>query len=165
MESLYQGFTLSDLKSMLDYDPSNGRFTSKKTGLPLVNNVYKVRNPQGSPVSVMLARVAVWFVEGIIVDPDSVVKPIDGDIYNLAYDNLVVVAKQDSNKPIHSFNAKETATKGVFYLDKYEYFVVRRGPTQAVYRTHSYKEAVAVRKEWEANPSIHRWDKFAVYQC
>ena len=159
MKDLYQGFTLEELKALLDYDPDSGRFVVKKTGLVVTDNKLKVRNPEKKSVTLMLSRVAVWLVEEVPVEDDFVVKFKDSDPDNLAYDNLVVVAKCDSNKPLTDQSNMETATKGVFFLPKYNYFVVRRGPTQAVYRTFEYKEAIAIRKEWEKDKTIHRWDR------
>jgi hypothetical protein len=100
----------------------------------------------------------VWLVDGKLVPEGYVVKFKDTNHYNLAYDNLVVVPAGEANKPTDSSKFVETATKGVFYNQETRVFVVRRGAKQAIYRTLDYKVAVAIRKEWELNKSVHRWD-------
>lgn len=155
----YQGYTVDELKTKFDYDPHSGRFTNKVTG----NYIYDFKLPTRhkdtkNPTSFMLSRIALAFVEGEFLDDDFVVKYKDDNRYNLAYDNLVVVHMSEVNKPITSLNVVGTATEGVFYNQATSTYIVRRGPLQAVYRSPSYMEAVAIRKEWEEDNEIHKWD-------
>ena len=154
----YQGFTIEDIKSSFDYEPVCGKFINKKTGALIYDYRVCVRNPEGKVVTLTLSRVAVWLVDGKLVPEGDVVKFKDTNHYNLAYDNLVVVPAGEANKPTDNGKFVETATKGVFYNQETRVFVVRRGAKQAIYRTLDYKVAVAIRKEWELNKSVHRWD-------
>ena len=154
----YLGFTIEDIKSSFDYDPDSGRFTNKRTGSLIYDFKINIRNPEGRSVTLMLPRVAVWLVDGKLVAEGYVVKFKDTNHYNLTYDNLVVVPAGEANKPTDNSKFVETATQGIFYNQETRVFVVRRGPKQAIYRTFDYKVAVAVRKEWELNKSVHRWD-------
>jgi len=158
MDEQYNGFTLGDLKLTFNYDPISGRFINKRTGNLVYDFKMNIRNPEGKSVTLMLPRVAVWLVEGHPVADGYVVKFKDTNHYNLAYDNLVVVPAGEANKPTDNSKFVETATRGVFHNQETGVFVVRRGAKQAIYRTLDYKIAIAVRKEWELNKSVHRWD-------
>ena len=157
-QETYFGFTIEDMESIFDYDPVCGKFMNKRTGNLIYDFKFNIRNPENKPVNLMLARVAVWFVDGKLVSEDCVVKFKDTNHYNLAYDNLVVVPIGEHNKTSDKGKFIETATKGVFYNQETRVFVVRRGAKQAIYRTLDYKVAVAIRKEWELDKSVHRWD-------
>jgi len=156
----YQGYTVDELKTKFDYDPHSGRFTNKVTGNYIYDFKTSIRTGDKSkkPTTLSLARVAVAFVEGEFLDDDFVVKNKDDNRFNLAYDNLVVVHRTELNLPLVSSNVVETATEGVFYNHATSTYIVRRGPVQAVYRSPSYMEAVAIRKEWEEDNEIHKWD-------
>ena len=154
----YQGFTIEDIRSSFDYEPICGKFINKKTGNLIYDFKINIRNPTGKTVTLMLPRVAVWLVDGKLVPEGYVVKFKDTNHYNLSYDNLVVVPIGEHNKTSDKGKFVETATQGVFYNQETRVFVVRRGAKQAIYRTLDYKVAVAIRKEWELNKSVHRWD-------
>ncbi len=158
MQETYHGFTIEDIKASFDYNPVCGKFINKRTGNLVYDFKINIRNPDGKTVTLMLPRVAVWLVDGRLVAEGYVVKFKDTNHYNLAYDNLVVVPAGEANKPTDSSKFVETATKGVFYNQETRVFVVRRGAKQAIYRTLDYKVAVAIRKEWELDKSVHRWD-------
>lgn len=156
----YQGFTLTDLNTRFTYDPDRGVVVYKKTKV-LQERRFKVRNPKGDLVTVSVPRVAVMIHNQEILDDDLMVRLRDGNDYNLSIDNLVVAHSREGNLGEETLvKYVETATRGVFYGHHSELFVVRRGKTQAVYRTPDYKEAVSVRKEWEKDKTIHRWDRF-----
>ena len=158
MQDTYHGFTIEDIKASFDYNPVCGKFINKRTGNLIYDFKINIRNPDGKTVTLMLPRVAVWLVDGRLVAEGYVVKFKDTNHYNLAYDNLVVVPAGEANKPTDNSKFVETATKGVFYNQETRVFVVRRGAKQAIYRTLDYKVAVAIRKEWELDKSVHRWD-------
>ena len=155
----YMGFTRDELSAYLDYNPVSGRFIRKRDNHRLTDYRYDCRNPQGKRISLYLNRVAIFLVDGRVVKPDELVRFKDSNEYNLAYDNLVVVKKSEDNKITDEYKFVETATKGVFFNQTTGVYVVRRGPQQAIYRTDSYKEAISIRKEWEQDKTIHRWDK------
>lgn len=156
----YHGYTVDELKDKFDYEPRSGRFTNKMTGNYIYDFKVSIRSGDKSKKSttLSLSRVAVAFMEGEFLSEDFVVKYKDDNRYNLTYDNLVVVHKTELNLPVTSSNVVETATEGVFYNHVTSMFIVRRGTLDAIYRTPNYKEAVAVRKEWEENDEIHKWD-------
>ena len=157
-QDTYHGFTIEDIKASFDYNPVCGKFINKRTGNLVYDFKINIRNPDGKTVTLMLPRVAVWLVDGRLVAEGYVVKFKDTNHYNLAYDNLVVVPAGEVNKPTDNSKFVETATKGVFYNQETRVFVVRRGAKQAIYRTLDYKVAVAIRKEWELDKTVHRWD-------
>jgi len=157
-QDTYHGFTIEDIKASFDYNPVCGKFINKRTGNLVYDFKVNIRNPDGKTVTLMLPRVAVWLVDGRLVAEGYVVKFKDTNHYNLAYDNLVVVPAGEANKPTDNSKFVETATKGVFYNQETRVFVVRRGAKQAIYRTLDYKVAVAIRKEWELDKTVHRWD-------
>lgn len=154
----YMGFTRNQLVSYFDYEMTHGTFTRKRDGKRLIDYRYDCRNPDGERVSLYLNRVALIIVDGEFLDGDTIVKFKDGNRYNLSYENLVVVKKSEDNLPTDDYKFVETATRGVFYNHTTKMFVVRRGKKQAIYRTFNYNEAVLVRKEWEKDKTIHRWD-------
>lgn len=160
----YKGYTIEEIKSLLDYDPETGVFKSKKTGKELVGRDFSTRK-EGTKeiIKFWLARVAVMFVNDDYIDDKDRVTYKDGDIYNLKADNLVVVPyekvyQNKSNNPTNYY--LETEHEHVFVGSLNKMFVVRRGVDQAIYRTYNKEEAVAVRDRWlESNKTLHEWDK------
>lgn len=155
---MYNGFTVDQLIQTFIYDPATGSFSYRENNKPIVNNYISIRNPKGKKVTLYLSRVAVAIMTNSILSDLFVVKVKDGNPLNLSYNNLVVVSAKDSNKPLSKHGVTKTERDGVFYSESQQYFVVRRGKKQAIYRTTSFEEAVAVREEWEKDKSIHRWD-------
>lgn len=154
----YLGFSRDDLVAMFDYDPIEGIFTRKSDGRKLLDFKYACRDSQGNSVTLYLHRVACVLVDNLFLSDDDCVRFKDGNRFNMAYDNLVVAKRAGDNEPVSEHKYVETATEGVFYNPKSQLFVVRRGATQAIYRTFSYKEAIFVRKEWELDNKVHRYD-------
>lgn len=160
----YKGYTIEEIKSLLDYDPETGVFKSKKTGKELVGRDFSTRK-EGTKeiIKFWLARVAVMFVNDDYIDDKDRVTYKDGDIYNLKADNLVVVPyekvyQNKSNNPTNYY--LETEHEHVFVGSLNKMFVVRRGVDQAIYRTYNKEEAVAVRDRWlESGKTLHEWDK------
>lgn len=155
----YLGYTLDELKLMFSYDQETGKFVNLKTGNKVLDFKYSMRDKSGKPVSLLLNRLAVAIVEDSFIDPLYVVKFKDSNPYNLAYDNLLVVHDSERNPSLGGYKFVETATRGIYHNPTTKMFVVRRGSNQAVYRTFDYKEAVVVRKDWEADRLHHVWDK------
>lgn len=155
----YLGYTLDELKLMFSYDQETGKFVNLKTGNRILDFKYAMRDKSGNPNTLYLTRLAVAVVEGDFLDPCYVVRCKDGNLYNLAYSNLMVIHDNEKNPKNEGYKFVETATRGVFHNPTTKMFVVRRGSNQAVYRTFDYKEAVVVRKEWELDKTTHVWDK------
>lgn len=161
----YKGYTIEQLKSIVEYDPDTGIFKSKKTGKELVNRDFTHRDEETKVVSCLrLSRVAIMFMTDDYIDDKDRVSFKDGDPYNLIYSNLVVVPyetiyKNKTNNPTNVY--LETEYEHVFVGSLNKMFVVRRGVDQAIYRTYDKNEAVAVRDRWFASGKTwHEWDKF-----
>lgn len=162
----YKGLTREALKRRFIYDPLEGTFYNKKSGKPIDSTmggrlVLPIRVGDKT-LSLSPARVAVAIVDNKFLCSDQRIKFLDGDNLNFVYSNLSIISTKDATKDIvHTsvnYKAVDTEVDGVVLLKPMNYFVVRRGPTQAVYRTYSFEEAVAVRKEWEKDKTLHRWD-------
>ena len=162
----YQGFTRKELDSKFTYDPINGRFWSKKTGKLLDSTkggrMYLGIRIADEIIGLQPARVALILEKNYFLKDDETIKFADKDNLNLTLDNILVVKKRQKALDAKAFEhpkAIQTPVDGVVKLMPMGFFVVRRGPEQAVYRTYDFEEAVNVRKEWELDNTIHRWDK------
>ena len=172
----YQGFTYKELNDKFSYDPVEGRFYSKKTGKLLDSTkggrMYLGVRIADEIISLQPAKVAMILVDQYFPKDDERVVFKDNDNLNFAYTNLKIIKKRDSalfakNSVKHTAYAtsqvgpdgEAITVDGVFKIEPTGYFVVRRGSDQAVYRSYDFEEAVAIRKEWELDNTIHRWDK------
>ena len=162
----YQGFTYKELNDKFSYDPVEGRFYSKKTGKLLDSTkggkMYLGIRIADEIISLQPAKVAMILVDQYFPKDDERVVFKDSDNLNFVYTNLKIIKKRDSalfakNSVKHT--AYATAVDGVFKIEPTGYFVARRGSDQAVYRSYDFEEVVAIRKEWELDNTIHRWDK------
>lgn len=161
----YKGFTRDELITRFIYNPVSGEFFSgkRKTLITAMNKgrlVLSVR--RGSMVfNLSRAKVALMIMGGRLPEKDEMIKFIDGDCNNTAYSNISIIKSKDNvvHRPSVVYSTVETSCDGVHQLLPKGYYVVRRGNTQAIYRTYDFDEAVAVRKEWEKDKTIHRWDK------
>lgn len=163
----YNGFSIEDLKTRLEYDPDKGTFTSKATKKVIVDKEYKVRHPVTKKTSTLqLARVAVMFMTNDFVEDSKKIKFKDGDPWNLKYDNLVVMTPKEFMTSLYSNNYGknqylETEHPHVYVGTMNRLFVVRRSSDQAVYRTYSKEEAFAVADRWlESGKKLHENDGF-----
>jgi hypothetical protein len=162
----YQGFTYKELNDKFTYDPVEGKFYSKKTGKLLDSTkggkMYLGIRVSDEVISLQPAKVALILVDQYFPKDDERVVFRDNDNLNFAYTNLKIIKKRDSTlfaKNSVKHTAYATAVDGVFKIEPTGYFVVRRGSDQAVYRSYDFEEVVAIRKEWELDNTIHRWDK------
>ena len=162
----YQGFTYKELNDKFSYDPVEGRFYSKKTGKLLDSTkggkMYLGIRVSDEVISLQPAKVALILVDQYFPKDDERVVFRDNDNLNFAYTNLKIIKKRDSAifaKNSIKHTAYATAVDGVFKIEPTGYFVARRGSDQAVYRSYDFEEVVAIRKEWELDNTIHRWDK------
>ena len=161
----YKGYTIEQIKTLVDYDPCSGLFKSKVSGKELIGRDFSYRERGSSVVTkFQLARLAIMFIKDDYLDDNDRVTYKDGDIYNLKGDNLVVVPFKEvyqnkSNNPTNTY--LETEYEHVYVGTLNKLFVVRRGPDQAIYRTYSKEEAVAVRDRWiESGKTLHELDDF-----
>jgi hypothetical protein len=161
----YQGFTYKELNDKFTYDPVEGRFYSKKTGKLLDSTkggkMYLGIRVSDEVISLQPAKVALILVDQYFPKDNERVVFRDNDNLNFAYTNLKIIKKRDSAlfaKNSIKHTAYATAVDGVFKIEPTGYFVARRGSDQAVYRSYDFEEAVRVRKEWELDNTIHRWD-------
>jgi hypothetical protein len=166
MTEKYQGFTYKELNDKFTYDPVEGKFYSKKTGKLLDSTkggkMYLGIRIADEIISLQPAKVAMILVDQYFPKDDERVVFKDNDNLNFVYTNLKIIKKRDSalfakNSVKHT--AYATAVDGVFKIEPTGYFVARRGSDQAVYRSYDFEEVVAIRKEWELDNTIHRWDK------
>ena len=162
----YQGFTHKELDDKFTYDPINGRFWSKKTGKLLDSTkggrMYLGIRIADEIVSLQPARVALILDKNYFLRDNETVRFVDKDHLNLAIDNILVIKKKQKASDARGFDhpkAHNTPVNGVVKIMPMGYFVARRGPEQAVYRSYDFEEVVNVRKEWELDNTIHRWDK------
>jgi hypothetical protein len=162
----YQGFTYKELNDKFTYDPVEGKFYSKKTGNLLDSTkggkMYLGIRVSDEVISLQPAKVALILVDQYFPKDDERVVFKDNDNLNFVYTNLKIIKKRDSAlfaKNSIKHTAYATAVDGVFKIEPTGYFVARRGSDQAVYRSYDFEEAVRVRKEWELDNTIHRWDK------
>jgi hypothetical protein len=161
----YQGFTYKELDDKFTYDPVEGKFYSKKTGKLLDSTkggkMYLGIRIADEVIPLQPAKVAMILVAQYFPKDDERVVFKDNDNLNFAYDNLKIIKKRDSTlfaKNVVRPKAHNTPVDGVVKIMPMGYFVARRGPNQAVYRSYDFEEVVRVRKEWEIDNTIHRWD-------
>lgn len=162
----YQGFTYKELNDKFTYDPVEGKFWSKKTGKLLDSTkggkMYLGIRIADEIIPLQPAKVAMILVDQYFPKDDERVVFKDQDNLNFTYSNLKVIKKRDAalfGKNAIRPKAYETPVDGVFKVMPMGYFVARRGPNQAVYRSYDFDEVVNIRKEWEIDNTIHRWDK------
>jgi signal peptidase I len=161
----YKGYTLEEIKSMLDYDPDSGIFKSKISGKVLIDRTFSTRHPVTRIADKLyLSRVAVMIGRDDYLKEGDRVTFKDGDPYNNKLDNLVVVSfkeiyKNKANNPTNTY--LETEYEHVYVGSLNRLFVVRRNSNQGIYRTYDKEEAVAVRDRWiESGKVLHEWDNF-----
>ena len=161
----YKGYTIEEIKTLVDYDPVTGVFKSKVSGKELIDRAFSVRHPVTKKVDrLYLSRVAVMFDRDDYLNDEDRVTFKDGDPYNNKLDNLVVVPFKEvyqnrSNNPTNTY--LETEYEHVYVGTLNRLFVVRRSSNQAIYRTYSKEEAVAVRDRWlESGKTLHELDNF-----
>lgn len=172
---MYKGFTLDQIKTILDYNKETGVFKSRVSGKELVgyevageampHRTFSYRDIKTKRVhNFQLARVAYMLGSGTYLGEKDRITFNDGDVYNLKYNNLSVVTYQEI------YAKKTNYPKNVYLETEHEHiyvgtlnglFVVRRGPQQAIYRTYNKEEAVAVMNRWlESGKVLHENDDF-----
>lgn len=162
---MYLNMTKKDFNDYFIYDKDKGvligKKSGKKVGSPTEHGLITSIRVKKRVKTVYVGKLCYFLHHNIDMSVGGKIKYLDGDYTNLRPDNLKLVGKVNVNAEPGRFPMKETETKGVFFNPNNNQFVVRRGDEQAVYRTLSYQEAVAIRLEWESDNSIHRWDRFS----
>ena len=162
---MYLGMTQEDYDEYFIYDKDNGILLGKKTGSrlgsPTEHGLITSIRVKKKVKTVYIGKLCYFLNHNVNMSSGSKIKYLDDDYTNLRPNNLKLVGKVNIRVQSGRFLVKETETKGVFFNPNNNHFVVRRGDEQAVYRTLSYQEAVALRLEWESDKSIHRWDRFS----
>lgn len=161
----YKGFTHKELDSKFSYDPNSGKIYNKKSGKLMDStrqgSLYIGIRRGTEVITLSSARVALILEKNLFLKQGETIRFKDGDNLNLKIDNILVIEVGQNNTGktfVEEPYSVATATKGVYQIMPKGFFVARRGPTQAIYRTNSYEEAVKIRKEWEKDKTIHRWD-------
>lgn len=162
---IYQGFTREELKERFVYNPKTGEFMNRRK-MTVINATNKGRlvlpvRSGDKVINLSRAKVALLIMEDRELAKGENIKYIDGDNNNNAYSNISVVKSEEhaNHDNAITYSAVATPCKGVYQVLPTGYYVARRGHIQAVYRTYDYEEAVAIRKEWEKDKTIHKWDR------
>lgn len=177
MKDNYKGYTIKELMTVLDYDKENGIFKSMISGKEIVGyGVAKAAMPHRTfsfrdvttkeVVNLQLARVAYMIGSGTYLEDKERVIYKDGDVYNLKYDNLVVVPYKEMYKKSNNNKNEylETDEEHIWVGTMNGMFVVRRGSRQSIYRTYNKQDAIRVRDEWlESGKKLNEFDKFLPY--
>ena len=172
----YLGKTKKELLSLFEYDELNGKLYRTKPYSPFcrqseersserknIGNLtphgytYSMRENK-KLVQYSLGKLCYFLHHEVEILPGSKINYIDGDFSNLKPDNLSLVTKS----PVSAsgrLKVQNTEVDGVVYNPNNGFYIARRGKDQAIYRTLSYQEAVAIRKEWEEDNTIHHWDR------
>lgn len=161
----YKGYTIDQIKSLLEYDADTGVFKSKISGKELIDRAFSVRHPVTHKVDrLYLSRVAIMFDRDDYIKDEDRVTFKDGDPYNNKIANLVVVPYKEvyqnkANNPSNYY--LETEHEHIYVGSLNKLFVVRRGSEQSIYRTYDKNEAVQVRDRWiESNKTLNELDDF-----
>lgn len=165
----YKNYTINELMTILDYNKETGIFKSMVSGKELVDRTYSYRDVKTKRVvNFQLARVAYMIGSGNYMEDSERITYKDGDVYNLKYDNLVLVSYNEMYKKPNSVKNEylETDEEHIWVGSINRMFVVRRGSTQSVYRTYDKQEAVAVRDRWLASgKKLNEFDRFIPKWC
>ena len=169
MKDNYKGYTVKELMTILDYDKETGIFKSMVSGKELVDRTFSYREPVSKRViNFQLARVAYMIGSDNYMEDSERITYKDGDFYNLKYDNLSLVSYKELYKKPNSIKNEylETDEDHIWVGSINRMFVVRRGPTQSVYRTYNKQEAIGVRDRWLASgKELNEFDRFIPKWC
>ena len=165
----YKNYTIKELMTILDYDKETGIFKSMVSGKELVDRTFSYRDVVTKKViNFQLARVAYMIGSGNYLEGSQRIIYKDGDVYNLKYENLSVVAYNEMYKKPNSIKNEylETDEDHIWVGSINRMFVVRRGPTQSIYKTYNKQEAIGVRDRWLASgKTINEFDRFIPKWC
>ena len=165
----YKNYTINELMTILDYNKETGIFKSMVSSKELVDRTYSYRDVKTKRVvNFQLARVAYMIGSGNYMEDSERITYKDGDVYNMKYDNLVVVSYKEMYKKPNTVKNEylETDEPHIWVGSINRMFVVRRSSTQSVYRTYDKQEAVAVRDRWLASGKVlNEFDRFIPMWC
>jgi hypothetical protein len=161
----YLGMTKSDLEVNYIYDKDEGRVYTrrerKEVGTPTASGLVHKRRCGDKTVTISLGKLCYFLEHEVTLVAADKILYRDGNFYNLKPENLEAV-RYISNRP-EGIEPYIEVEERIFYDPNTTFYVVRRGPTQAVYRTFDLKEAISIRNEWKNDNSIHKWDKSVKY--
>jgi hypothetical protein len=162
----YLGLTKDQYERMFHYDRKNGRLVSKVTkedvgSYTASGRIYKKRQ-EDKVISISIGKLCYFLVHQVTLDKSDKILYKDSDCDNLRPDNLEVV-RYIPNKREEDVRELLEVDDHIFYDSETTYYIVRRGPIQAVYRTFDLKEAISIRNEWKLDKTIHKWDKSVKY--
>jgi len=160
----YLNFTYEELVASYNYDQINGIILSVKTGRQIGSDNGSglvISRRTGSKVTSLSCGMLAYFLLHKVDTSGKKVRYVDGNYRNLRPDNLVLCDKDFlmNSAPDTRAEVIKTEVKGVIYNPNSGHYVAQRGSTQAIYRTFDKNEAIMIRKEWELNKTIHKWDK------
>lgn len=165
----YKNYTINELMTILDYNKETGIFKSMVSGRELVDRTFSYRDVVTKRVvNFQLARVAYMIGSGNYMEDSERITYKDGDVYNMKYDNLVVVSYKEMYKKPNTVKNEylETDEPHIWVGSINRMFVVRRSSTQSVYRTYDKQEAVAVRDRWLASgKKLNEFDRLIPMWC
>ncbi len=158
----YLNLTREEIEESFKYDREKGkvysRLTDQEVGYMTVSGLV-IKKRIGHKVLNLSAGKMCYFLEhDVVFDKYDKICYKDGDCTNLKPDNLCVV-RHIANQQPDTLEPYVEIDRRIFYDPNKTRYVVRRGPTQAVYRTFDLKEAISIRNEWESDNSIHKWDE------
>lgn len=158
----YLGMTLEELDKSFFYDRDNGkiysRFSKQEVGSVTDSGLVIKKRVGHKVINLSVGKMCYFMIHGVCLDKYDKIYYLDGDYTNLKPDNLSVVRYVPNRNP-SELEPYVEVDRRIFYDPNKTRYVVRRGSTQAVYRTFDLKEAVSIRNEWEIDNSIHKWDE------
>lgn len=162
MTDSYLGWTVKDLQEV--FCVVDGALLHRKDMKPVgTSNAGHMRvwskHPRSGEVKMLYSGRVAYIIqaERYLLDTESVAYN-DKNCYNVELSNLFVV-KRGSKKyhPVES-NVEQTGIDGIIYYKPNGLFMVRRGPSQSVFRSFSLAECVAVLKRWKNDSNLNEWD-------
>jgi len=160
----YLNFTYKELVASYQYDQIKGIILSVKTGKQIGSDNGSglvISRRKGDKTVNLSSGLLAYFLLHKVDTSGKKIRYVDGNYRNLRPDNLVLCNKEFvmNSTPDTRAEIIKTEVKGVIYNPNSGHYVAQRGSKQAIYRTFDKNEAIMIRKEWELNKTIHKWDK------
>ena len=159
----YLNLTLTELDDYFNYDREEGKVYLRRSGKEVTSMndgslVSKMRLGD-KIITVSIGKLCYFLTHQLPLKKGDRVAYKDGNFKNLRPDNLFLT-KGLERGVVQKKEEVFQVDRRIFYNPNHNYYVVRRGKNQAIYRTSSLEEAVSIRNEWESDKTIHRWDKY-----
>lgn len=158
------GLTKLEWEATYSYNKEEGNIYSKSSckviGSPSPYGLLVKKRLGDKVMTINLGRLCMFLLTEEDLPRHTFVRYYDEDINNLRPENLYL-SKSKSVFDFRYLGREEIVDidTGIIYNPNSNMFVVKRGSKQSVYRTYSLEEAISIRKEWELDNSIHKWDK------